>query len=170
MRIQTEREREPTLRNIERDAPETKVDTEVFENSYGVKTARESGIQTQEDAEDDETDEEGTAPVIPVEKKDTSQDNAPEPDADSDSDSGGTGRTTKAPDRKGKMPPADQHKRKKYTIASLDSGGSDVIEESQAVADAADAVIQTGSVIRTAVRTSSDGIGKIHPYPLRMGR
>ena len=168
MRIQTEREREPTLRNIERDAPETKVDTEVFENTYGVKTARETGIQTQENAEDDETDEGGVTAAIPMIKENTADDDAPESGTDVDSgsssgsSSGGTERTVKPPDHKIKMPPADQLKRKKYTIASPDSDGSDVIEESQAIADAADAVIQTGGTIRTAVRTSADGIGKIH--------
>ena len=46
MDIQTERERNPTVRNIERDAPETQVDTETFENQAGLKTAKQSGIQT----------------------------------------------------------------------------------------------------------------------------
>ena len=166
MRIQTEREREPTLRNIERDAPETKVDTEVFENTYGVKTARETGIQTQ-DTEDEDADADDTSPDVPFIKEDaaegvTESDTDVDSNSGSDSGSGGTERTAKVSDRKGKMPSADQLKRKKYTIASPDSDGSDVIEELQAIAGVADAVIQTGGTIRTAVRTSSDGIGKIH--------
>ena len=48
MEIQTEREREPTVNNIERNAPETQVDTEVFDNQAGLKTEKETGIQTAE--------------------------------------------------------------------------------------------------------------------------
>ena len=41
--------RDPTVRNIERLVPETQVDTEVLENQAGLKTETQGGIQTLHD-------------------------------------------------------------------------------------------------------------------------
>ena len=126
--------RAPTVRNIERNAPETQVDTEVVENQAGLKTQTESGIQTLQ--------------------KDT----------ETDANSGGKGGSSASGGghRRTRSPTPDQLKRKKYIVADADSDGSAAIEIGQFVSDAADTVIQTGGTIRTAVQKSAAGIGKIH--------
>lgn len=126
--------RAPTVRNIERNAPETQVDTEVVENQAGLKTQTESGIQTLQ--------------------KDT----------ETDANSGGKGGSSASGGgrRRTKAPTPDQFKRKKYIIADADSDGSAAIEICQSVSDAADTVMQTGGTIRTAVQKTAAGIGKIH--------
>ena len=127
--------RDPTVRNIERNAPETQVATEVVENQAGLKTQTEDGIRTRHD--DTETD--------------------------TNTSCKGAGSTTSGGGRrKSKSPAPDQLKRKKYIIAGADSDGSAVIEMEQSVTDAADTVIQTGGMIRTAVQKSAAGVGKIH--------
>lgn len=127
--------RAPTVRNIERNAPETQVDTEIVENQAGLKTQTQSGIRTVCD------------------------------DTETDADSGGKGggnHSSGSGRRRSGSPTADQLKRKKYIVADADSDGSAAIEIGQSVSDAADTVIQTGGTIRTAVQKSAAGIGKIH--------
>lgn len=127
--------RDPTVRNIERLAPETQVDTEVLENQAGLKTETQGGIQTLHD------------------------------DTEADANSGGKGdghNSSGGGRRRTRSPTPDQLKRKKYIIADTDSDGSAAIEIGQSVSDAADTVIQTGGTIRTAVQKSAAGIGKIH--------
>ncbi len=138
MEIQTEKERNPPFERIQRDSPETQVDTETFENYIGLKTTRESGIQT------------GTAEkavvhnaVETVEKPKSSAVSTPKK-------------------RKGlQKPDSDQLKRKKYIIAKADSEGSAAIEMVQTAESAAETAVQTGGVIRTAVKGTSEGVGKI---------
>ena len=127
--------RDPTVRNIERLAPETQVDTEVLENQAGLKTETQGGIQTLHD------------------------------DTEADANSGGKGgghNSSGGGRRRTRAPTPDQLKRKKYIIADADSDGSAAIEISQSVSDVADTVMQTGGTIRTAVQKSAAGIGKIH--------
>ena len=126
--------RAPTVNNIERNTPETQVDTEVVENQAGVKTQTQSGIRTLLD--DTETD------------------------ADSGGKVGGGNHSSGGGRRRARAP--DQLKRKKYIVADADSDGSAAIEIGQSVSDAADTVMQTGGTIRTAVQKSAAGIGKIH--------
>ena len=128
--------RAPTVRNIERNVPETQVDTEIVENQVGLKTQTQSGIQTlQEDTE---------------------------PDANSGGKGGGGNHSSGGGRRRSRSPTPDQLKRKKYIVADADSDGSAAIEIGQSVSDAADTVMQTGGTIRTAVQKSATGIGKIH--------
>lgn len=239
MDIQTERERNPTVRNIERDAPETQVDTELFENQAGLKTAQKSGIHTfyeddsdepekpakpkesendTEESDDTETDSGTDTGATPKhnepahstkrmgrakkntkssmkteddeqadEQEDDSGGEAHEPvifddvpDSDiSDSediltDSGDIPETEIAPEhpdtpakpeqnrRRSRSPTLDQLQRKKYITAGLNSEGSAAIEMEQAVTGAVDTVVQTGGTIRTAVKSTADGIGTIH--------
>lgn len=129
------KKRDPTVRNIERLAPETQVDTEVLENQAGLKTETQGGIQTLHD--------------------DTEADANSGGKGDGHNSSGGGRRRTRAPT-------PDQLKRKKYIIADADSDGSAAIEIGQSVTDTAEAVVQTGGTIRTAVQKSAAGIGKIH--------
>lgn len=231
MDIQTERERNPTVRNIERDAPETQVDTEVFENQAGLKTAQKSGIHTVYEDESDEPEK----PAKPKETEDNTEESA-DTEADSGADAGATpkhnepahsakrmGRAKKKdqhsireesnedaedysggevlvpilsdvkPDnedviadsgdipetgvvpeqpvtpakpeqnrRRSRSPTPDQLQRKKYITAGLDSEGSAAIEMEQAVTGVVDTAIQTGGTIRTAVKSTADGIGTIH--------
>ena len=127
--------RDPTVRNIERLVPETQVDTEVLENQAGLKTETQGGIQTLHD------------------------------DTETDANSGGKGDGTHASGggrKRTRAPTPDQLKRKKYIIADADSDGSAAIEIGQSVSDAVDTVMQTGGTIRTAVQKSAAGIGKIH--------
>ena len=83
MEIQTEREREPTVNNIERNAPETQVDTEVFDNQFGLKTDRKSGIQTLFDDEDGEPEKPAKAKTEAEETEDSD-----DTDSDSNTDTG----------------------------------------------------------------------------------
>lgn len=83
MEIQTEREREPTVNNIERNTPKTQVDTEVFDNQFGLKTDRKSGIQTLSDDEDDEPEKPAKAKTEAEETEDSD-----DTDSDSDTDNG----------------------------------------------------------------------------------
>ena len=129
------KKRDSTVRNIERLAPETQVDTEVLENQAGLKTETQGGIQTLHD--------------------DTKADANSGGKGDGHNSSGGGRRRTRAPT-------PDQLKRKKYIIADADSDGSAAIEIGQSVTDTAEAVVQTGGTIRTAVQKSAAGIGKIH--------
>lgn len=46
MDIQTQRERNPPVRNIKRDSIETQTQTELFTNQAGLKTEKESGIHS----------------------------------------------------------------------------------------------------------------------------
>lgn len=139
MEIQTEKERNPPFESIQRDSPETQVDTETFENYIGLKTTRESGIQI------------GTAEtavvhnaVETVEKPKSSAVSTPKK-------------------RKGLQKlDSDQLKHKKYITAKADSEGSAAIEMAQTVESAAETAVQTGGVIRTAVKGTSKGVGKIH--------
>ncbi|MBR3044876.1 MAG: hypothetical protein IKI45_10380 [Oscillospiraceae bacterium] len=127
--------RDPTVRNIERLAPETQVDTEVLENQAGLKTKTQGGIQTLHD------------------------------DTEADANSGGKGgghNSSGGGRRRTRAPTPDQLKRKKYIIADADSDGSAAIEIGQSFSDAVDTMIQTGGTIRTAVQKSATGIGKIH--------
>lgn len=52
-------------------------------------------------------------------------------------------------------------KNKKYTLAKVDSEGSEAIEMVQTVQSAGSAVSQAGGMIRTAVKGTSNGIGSI---------
>lgn len=129
------KKRDPTVRNIERLAPETQVDTEVLENQAGLKTETQGGIQTLHD------------------------------DTEADANSGGKGgghNSSGGGRRRTRAPTPDQLKRKKYIIADADSDGSAAIEIGQSVSDAVDTMIQTGGTIRKAVQKSAAGIGKIH--------
>ncbi len=138
MEIQTEKERNPPFESIQHDSPETQVDTETFENYIGLKTTRESGIQT------------GTAETAVVH-------NAVETMEKPKSSAVGTPKK-----RKGlQKPDSDQLKRKKYITAKADSEGSAAIEMVQTVESAAETAVQTGGVIRTAVKGTSKGVGKI---------
>ena len=137
--------RDPTVRNIERNTPETQVDTEVLENQAGLKTETQGGIQTLHD------------------------------DTEADANSGGKGgghNSSGGGRRRTRAPTPDQLKRKKYIIADADSDGSAVIEIGQSVTDTAEAVVQAGGTIRTAVQKSAAGIGKIHTmvkHSVRLG-
>lgn len=125
--------RDPTVVNIERNAPETQVDTEIFENLYGIRTDEQGGIQTSlEDADTDSGQKDGG------------------------SKASGSGQ------KRSRAPTPDRLKRKKYIIADADSDGSAAIEIGQSAADTADTIIKTGGTIRTAVQKSAEGIGKIH--------
>ncbi len=52
-------------------------------------------------------------------------------------------------------------KNQKYTFAKVDSEGSEAIEMVQTVQGAGSAVLQTGGILRTAVKSTSNGIGSI---------
>lgn len=52
-------------------------------------------------------------------------------------------------------------KNQKYTFAKVDSEGSEAIEMAQTVQSAGSAVAQTGGMLRTAVKSTSNGIGSI---------
>lgn len=140
MKIQTEKERNPPFKSIQRDYLETKLDTAAFENNIGLKTTRKSGVQTvtakkvvgQDAVETVEKPKSSTTVSIPKKRK------------------------------KLQKPDSDQLKRKKYITAKADSEGSAAIEMVQTVESAAETAVQTGGSIRTAVKGTSKGIGNIH--------
>lgn len=139
MEIQTDKERHPPFESIQRDSPETQVNTETFENYIGLKTTKESGIQT------------GIAETAVVHN---TVESVEKPKSSITANTPKKGKGLQKPD-------SDQLKRKKYTITKADNEGSAAIEMVQTVESAAEAAVQTGGVIRTAVKGTSKGVGKI---------